>query len=189
MQPYTDKYIEAAWIVFAFVWLAGAFTTKRTVRSQPLQRRWLYSIMLFLAGELLTRKLRFGFLAYRFLPASSKGSFTGLALTVAGLAFAIWARFYLGRNWSGKPTIKEGHTLIRTGPYAFVRHPIYTGISLAVLGTGIATGEVRGLISTLLALTAFKIKSRLEESFMTEQFGDQYGVYRHQVRALIPFVW
>ena len=189
MPPYTDKYIEAAWILFGVVWLTGAFTTKRTVRSQPLQRRWLYSIMLVLAGELLTRNLRFGFLAHRFLPESSVASFIGLVLTVAGVAFAIWARFYLGRNWSGKPTIKEGHTLIRSGPYALVRHPIYTGISLAVLGTAIAAGEVRGLLSVLLALTAFKIKSRLEESFMTEQFGDQYSVYQHQVRALIPFVW
>jgi protein-S-isoprenylcysteine O-methyltransferase Ste14 len=189
MQPNTDKYIEAAWIVFALVWLAGAFTTKRTVRSQPVERRWLYSIMLILAGELLTRNMRFGFLAHRFLPESAAASCAGAALTIAGVAVAIWARFYLGRNWSGKPTIKKGHTLIRSGPYALVRHPIYTGIALAMLGTGIAIGEIRGLIATLLALIAFKIKSRLEESFMTEQFGEQYTGYKQQVRALIPFVW
>jgi protein-S-isoprenylcysteine O-methyltransferase Ste14 len=189
MQPNTDKYIEAAWIVFALVWLAGTFTTKRTVRSQPAERRFLYGIMVLLAGTMFTGNMRFGSLGQRFLPPSSAASYTGLVLTIAGVAFAIWARFYLGRNWSGKPTIKEGHTLIRSGPYAFVRHPIYTGVALAILGTGIAIGEVRGLIATLLALIAFKIKSRLEESFMTEQFGEQYTLYKHQVRALIPFVW
>jgi len=189
MQPDVDQYIKAAWIVLGLVWLAGAFTTKRTVRSQPAERRFLYGIMVLLAGAMFNGNMRFGSLGQRFLPPSSAASYTGLVLTIAGIAFAIWARFYLGRNWSGRPTIKEGHTLIRSGPYALVRHPIYTGIVLAMFGTAIAVGEIRGLIGTLLVLIAFKIKSRLEESFMTEQFGDQYNVYKQQVKALVPFVW
>jgi protein-S-isoprenylcysteine O-methyltransferase len=78
---------------------------------------------------------------------------------------------------------------VRSGPYALVRHPIYTGIVLAMLGTAIYMGEIRALIGTLIALIALKVKSRLEEAFMMEQFGAEYTQYKLQVKALIPFVW
>jgi protein-S-isoprenylcysteine O-methyltransferase len=95
----------------------------------------------------------------------------------------------LGSNWSARPTIKQDHTLVRSGPYRLVRHPIYTGILLALLGTAIYMGEIRALIGTVAALIAFKVKSLLEETFMTEQFGAEYTKYKQQVKALIPFVW
>jgi protein-S-isoprenylcysteine O-methyltransferase Ste14 len=105
------------------------------------------------------------------------------------VAFAIWARFYLGRNWSGTVTVKQDHKLIRTGPYAVVRHPIYAGFGLAILGTAIAIGEVRGLAATVTALIGMALKSRLEEEFMTEQFGAEYVQYKKDVKAMIPFIW
>jgi protein-S-isoprenylcysteine O-methyltransferase Ste14 len=187
MQPDVHGYIGAAWIVLAVVWLVGAFTTKKTVRSQPGRNRIVY-VTLVLLGSLLFN-LQFGFLALRFVPMSAAAAYTGLALTVVGVAFTIWARFYLGSNWSGKPTIKEGHTLIRSGPYAVVRHPIYGGILVGLLGTAIAQGKLGSLIGTVLVLIAFKVKSRLEETFMTEQFGAEYLNYKEQVKGLIPFIW
>jgi protein-S-isoprenylcysteine O-methyltransferase Ste14 len=125
----------------------------------------------------------------RFVPSTLGWQSFGAALTVAGVAVAIWSRFYLGRNWSGTVTVKQDHELIRSGPYGVVRHPIYSGGLLAILGTAIYVGEVRGLGALVLALIAWKIKSLHEESFMESEFGEQYLQYRQQVKALVPFVW
>lgn len=189
MQPDVHGYIGAAWLVLAVVWLVGAFTTKKTVRAQPGRNRIVYVTLVLLGSLLFVEKLHSGFLARRFVPMSAAAAYTGLALTIVGVVFTIWARFYLGSNWSGRPTIKEGHTLIRTGPYAVVRHPIYSGISLGLFGTAVAQGKLGALIGTVLVLIAFKVKSRLEESFMTEQFDGEYVQYMKQVKGLIPFVW
>jgi protein-S-isoprenylcysteine O-methyltransferase Ste14 len=189
MQPDLHRYFVAAWWTVGIVWLFGAFTTKRTVRSQPAGDRVVYVGLIVLACLFFQKPLRFGLLAWRFVPMSAATGYVGLALTVVGCAFTIWARFYLGSNWSGRPTIKEGHTLIRSGPYRLVRHPIYTGIVLAMLGTAIYIGEIRALVGTVVALIALKVKSRLEEAFMTEQFGPEYANYKRHVKSLVPFVW
>jgi len=113
----------------------------------------------------------------------------GLAITVIGLGFAVWARLHIGRNWDALVALKENHQLVRTGPYAIVRHPIYSGFISATLGTAIAQGDVGGLISTALIAIAWGYKSRVEEAFMIEAFGAEYEQYRREVKALIPFVW
>jgi len=102
---------------------------------------------------------------------------------------AIWSRFYIGRNWSATVTVKEGHELIRSGPYSVVRHPIYSGFLLALLGTAIYMGQVRGLVAVGLAMIVWKIKSLREESFMQSEFGEQYVQYRRHVKGLVPFIW
>ena len=130
-----------------------------------------------------------GVLNERFVPEAAALSWTGLALTVAGILFAAWARFYLGGNWSLSVTVKQGHTLIRGGPYAAVRHPIYSGLSLAVLGTALAVGEFRGLVAVGLVVFGFRHKSLMEERFMREEFGAGYERYCREVKALIPFAW
>jgi protein-S-isoprenylcysteine O-methyltransferase Ste14 len=110
------------------------------------------------------------------------------ALLAAGLGFAVWARVHLGRNWSGTVSVKEDHELIRSGPYAYVRHPIYTGILAAVLGTAIASGTVRALIGLVIIAAALVRKSHIEERFMRETFPGQYERYSAEVPALIPFL-
>jgi protein-S-isoprenylcysteine O-methyltransferase Ste14 len=112
----------------------------------------------------------------------------GAAVTIAGLLFAVWARVYLGRNWSRSVTIKEDHELITTGPYALARHPIYTGILTGLLGTAIALSQVRGFIAFALFFFAFWIKLRMEEQWMRSQFGETYVTYAHQTAALVPFL-
>jgi protein-S-isoprenylcysteine O-methyltransferase Ste14 len=111
-----------------------------------------------------------------------------LLLVVLGLAFAVWARIHLGRNWSGAVTVKDDHELIRTGPYGLVRHPIYSGLLLAVLGTAIAFGEWRSLLALGFLTIAFLFKLHREERFMSESFPDDYPRYRAEVPALIPFI-
>ena len=107
---------------------------------------------------------------------------------VAGLLFTIWARLYLGRNWSGVVTLKKDHELVRGGPYRFVRHPIYSGLLLAIAGSAVVRGEWRGVLALIIAFVALWRKLRLEERWLGEAFGEQYAAYRAEVAALIPFV-
>ena len=86
-------------------------------------------------------------------------------------------------------TVKRGHELIRSGPYSVVRHPIYSGFLLAILGTAIYQGEVKGLLALVLASVTWKIKSLHEEAFMVTEFGDQYAQYKRDVKSLVPWVW
>ena len=182
--------IRGAWIAIGLIWLAAAFTTKRTARRQDVGTLILHVCLLGLAFKLLFSDLfRRGFLGSRFVPTADAIGWTGFAITVAGAAVAIWARLYIGRNWSGTVTVKQDHELVRNGPYALVRHPIYTGMALAAFGTALAVGEVRCLLAVVLVVFEFKRKSLLEERFMIEQFGAQYVEYRREVKALVPFVW
>src|SRR5208282_2982414 len=109
-------------------------------------------------------------------------------ITVAGLLFAVWARVHLGRNWSRSVTIKQDHELIATGPYAVVRHPIYTGILAGFLGMAIAISQVRGFIVLVLILLALWIKLRMEEQWMRSQFGETYATYARRTAALVPYL-
>ena len=112
----------------------------------------------------------------------------GAAVNLAGLLFTVWARIHLGRNWSGTVTLKQDHELITSGPYAWVRHPIYTGLLLGFVGLAIARGEWRSILAVVIIALAFWRKLRIEESWMLEQFGDAYRSYRRRVAALIPGV-
>ena len=189
MQPDLHVFVGAAWIVVGIVWLAGAARTKRTAQAQSLGSRLLHTLLAAAAFALVFNpSLSVGPLAWRFVPNSAVIAYTGLALTVAGTVFAIWARVFLGRNWSSFVTIKEEHQMIQSGPYALVRHPIYSGFLLGLLGTALASGEVRALVALPIAFLAWWTKSRLEEKFMEQRFGDEYAAYRRRVKALIPFV-
>jgi protein-S-isoprenylcysteine O-methyltransferase len=86
-------------------------------------------------------------------------------------------------------TLKQNHTLVQSGPYRIVRHPIYTGLLVALLGTAVVLGELRCFLGVLLAAIAWKIKSMSEETLMVQQFGDQYARYREQVKGLVPYLW
>jgi protein-S-isoprenylcysteine O-methyltransferase Ste14 len=181
--------VDAAWIVLGIVWLVGALRTKRTARVQSSVTRLIDIALTGLAFALLFNdRFAIGLLARRFVPYSLVIAYAGLALTLTGIGFAIWARVFLGRNWSAIVTIKHDHQMVRTGPYALVRHPIYSGFLLAVLGSALVFGEVRGLLALGVACLAWWLKSRLEEKFMEQQFGEEYAVYKRRVKALIPFV-
>lgn len=178
-----------SWYLFLAVWLVGALTAKREVRSQSMAPRLLHSAVLLIAFLLLfDSSFGFGFLGQRFVPRSLAIAATGMLLTMAGIAIAIWARFFLGTNWSASPAVKQGHHLIRSGPYALVRHPIYSGLLLAMFGTTLTIGRWRGLVGLAIVGVAWHIKSRTEERYMQEEFGEEYLRYRREVKGLIPFV-
>ena len=183
-------WISGPWLVFLLYWGLAALRVRPTKRSESPLSRLRYSVVWILAAFLLfSNRLRWGPLSWRFLPTGPAVYFAGVGLTMMGLGFAIWARYHLGPYWSGAVTIKQDHRLIRTGPYALVRHPIYTGLLLAMLGTAVAIGELRGLLAVGLAFAGFFIKSQMEEKWLLQEFGTEYEQYRREVKALIPFLY
>jgi protein-S-isoprenylcysteine O-methyltransferase len=182
--------IGPMWLGIFIIWAISGLSVKATVGSTSDARARLLVWGVLLGWFLLfSHGFRPGPLGERFVPFGPEAAYIGFALTVAGLGFALWARFAIGRNWGRLITVQEGHKIVRTGPYAIVRHPIYSGFMLATLGTAIVFGEVAGLVSTALVVLCWGYKSRLEEHYMIEQFGAEYEDYRRQVKALIPGVW
>lgn len=174
------------WLVFAIYWIASASDVKPTKRAESGPSR-LAHLLLLCAGYVLVLSPRFA-VGWRLLPAAAALELAGLAMVAVGVAFAIWARRTLGSNWSGAVTIKEHHQLVRSGPYALVRNPIYTGIIAAVLGTAIVGGGVPGFAGLALVAWAVLVKIRREERFLVEEFGDEFLDYRRHVPLLVPFV-
>ena len=125
-------------------------------------------------------------LSQRFLPTASFIVPTGLAIHVGSILLAVWARQHLGRNWSGAITLKVDHQLIRTGPYRFVRHPIYTAMLGMFVGTAIVSGAIHALVAVAIIGIAYWRKIGLEERRLGEAFGTAYDAYRRQTWAIIP---
>ena len=181
------EWINALWILFGLYWLVSAFKRKKTKQRESWTQRFRYVLPLVVAFYLLSRpEAHYGWLGARFVPASDAAGWVGVLLTAAGVAMAFWARWHLGTNWSGVVTLKEGHELIRTGPYRTIRHPIYTGILLALLGTAVAVGEVRGLLALAVAWLSFYIKARREESFLTQEFGPGFAEHTKHTGMFLP---
>ncbi len=177
------------WTILLVVWTIGWLRTKRTQERAPFASRLLYGVPVGLACYLLfNHNLNLGWLDTRPLQHNIYLDIAAITLTALGIAFAIWARFYLGQNWSSAVTIKVEHELIRTGPYAWVRHPIYSGIILGMIGTALSRPAPRALLAVVLFWIAFSIKRRMEEVFMRKTFGPDYEDYSRSTGALIPRV-
>ena len=182
----------APWVAWLICWTLSAFKNKPVLRREGWLSRVSYLMPLATSIFLLAdRRVLSGWLTQVYVPPAARLTvyWIGIALILLGLGFAVWARRHLGGNWSGTVTVKEGHELIRTGPYAWVRHPIYTGLLFAVLGTALGAAQWRGLIAVLLTFVGFVIKLRIEERYMVEQFPEAYPAYRAEVAALIPGIY
>jgi protein-S-isoprenylcysteine O-methyltransferase Ste14 len=179
----------ALWAAYLLYWQAAARGAKSNKRLEPLASRVLRSVLFLLAiALLLDHWVPIPALYLFYLPKDNWAVWfwTGAAVNVLGLGFAIWARAYLGSNWSRSVTIKQNHELITGGPYGMVRHPIYTGLLTGFLGTAVATAQVRGLVALALIYAALWFKLRLEERWMRLQFGEVYEQYAYRVPALVP---
>lgn len=180
-------WIQFCWIAFGLYWLVSAFNRKVTKKKETYFQRLLYTLPLVIAFYLLYRpEAHFGWWGVRFVPAGPTSQWLGVALTAAGTGLAIWARWHLGANWSGVVTLKEGHELIRSGPYRAIRHPIYTGILIALFGTSVTIGEARGLLAVAVALFSFYVKARREESFLSQEFGPGFTEHQRRTGMFLP---
>lgn len=182
-------FISLCWLIWASIWIVASRNVKATERKeQPLSRLsntlpiWLAAFLLIVPHSWL------GVLSRRVLPHGFASFAIGAILVVVGLGFAIWARYHIGRNWSGVITVKEDHTLVKTGPYALVRHPIYSGLLLAILGSAIARGHIGAILAIALILYAILRRVRIEEQWMAQTFGQDYVDYAATTPALLPFI-
>ncbi|HEY2018140.1 MAG TPA: isoprenylcysteine carboxylmethyltransferase family protein, partial [Bryobacteraceae bacterium] len=142
MNAFYNWYFPVVWIAYLVYWQIAAAGAKATQRIEAVPSR-IFRSVLFLTGVLLLcwPGIPLPWLYRHFLPESAWTFYVGAALTLTGLLFSIWARVILGANWSRSVTIKQNHELITAGPYSFVRHPIYTGLLTAFLGSAIATTQ------------------------------------------------
>jgi len=164
-----------------------AFTTKRTKRRESVLERIRHILPLLIGfWFLFGRTLYLPWLHFRLLPSLPAIWWAGLSLTLLGVGFAIWARLSLGSNWSGTVTLKDDHELIRKGLYSRVRHPIYSGILLGVIGTGMIHGQLRDLLGFLLLYASFYFKARREESFLQQEFGPNFAEHQRQTGMFLP---
>lgn len=182
--------IPAFWAIWAAGWAIGAIGIKRAQwRESPRQAVYNRAPVLLGAIMLLRPQWFPPALSYRFVSFGPALPALGTILVFLGLIFALWARWHLGRNWSGTVTVKRDHTLIRSGPYRLVRHPIYSGMLVALFGTALAIGAPYGFVGAALILAGFVIKLQAEEARMRETFPTEYDDYCRRTARLIPGVF
>lgn len=182
--------LPAIWCGWALYWGISSRDVKATLRRESALSRLMHLGPMFIAAAILwAPTLGAPLLDARFLPRTPWAFRAGTAVAVAGLAFSVWARRRLGRNWSAIVTLKKDHELVTDGPYALVRHPIYTGLLFAFLGSAIARGHWSGLLATALFYLSALRKYRLEERWMRERFGLAYEAYRARVKAIVPYLF
>ena len=181
--------IEGPWLVFVVYWAIGALKTRRTVQTETSASRYGILLLEVLGFVLLFSNawnMELALLGHAVLPESYALAISGVILTWIGIAIALWARWHLGQNWSARITLKEDHELIRTGPYRFFRHPIYSGIDLAAIGGALAINRWRGVLGVILIIVGYWIKAKREERMLSAQFGSAFEEHCRNTGFLLP---
>ena len=181
--------ILVSWATLMTVWFVLAFNVKQDIRSGHFSV-WMQYLLRFTGAALIivaVARIGNGVFTAIFAPPITLG-WIGALLTALGIALAIWARLSLGRNWSARLSVKVNHQLVTTGPYAYVRHPLYTGVVLAAFGT-MLTGMIFGIVEFIAACAIVASRIKKEERDMLELFPDQYPEYKKKTCGLIPFIW
>jgi len=191
-QPYLFTYYLASglWGLIGIIWILFTFTNKQTVQKEGVKSRFVV-LALLIVGYFIafSQHVPLPVIGYTVTVTPTIG-WIGVFVTACGATLAIWARFVIGRNWSGAGiTLKKDHQLVRTGAYSIVRHPIYSGLLLAAVGLVITEGVPFDFVGVILVAIAFLIRIPKEEKLMTEQFPNEYPEYKKKAKALIPFVW
>lgn len=179
----------ALWGVWALYWIVAARSGKPARQRERLVWRVAFVAQALLTAVLLGPRPLPSWLGRQVVGGGWTRYWIAVAITIAGLALCIWARRTLGGNWSGWVTLKENHELVTGGPYRWVRHPIYTGVLLMMLGTALALGRVQGFLALIIASLALLLKSRVEERWMESLFSERYATYKKGSWALVPFAF
>lgn len=185
-MPTANWIVSLFWLCFILYWMISAIGVKKNIRTNEWRRDFTIRILLIVVIVIVFQIGSFWqYFSYHFNPGIQ---LIGVILCAIGMAFAVWARLHLGKNWSGTPSMKEGHELITSGPYRFVRHPIYTGILLAIFGSALVLGVIWLVVFIIFSIN-FLYRIPLEEKYMMQLFPDQYPPYKEKTKALIPFGW
>jgi protein-S-isoprenylcysteine O-methyltransferase len=176
--------VDAIWLAVVIYLTIAAFGVKRDSSPQLGQRLGL--MFAIVAAFLLPHLPIFRFV--NFAPVNPALSVVGTILCAGGMAFLVWGRRTLGGNWSQIVTAKQRHELVTSGPYRFVRNPMYTGGLIACLGSAIVAGGAWVFLLILLG-AIFLWRVGAEDRLMTRQFPGEYPAYKQRTKALIPFVW
>lgn len=178
--------VIAIWLLFTVFWISSAFYYR--VSSGKICTG-IFFLPLFIVLIIWYLNTNTG---SAFLPIPLDNIFislTGFIVMCIGLGFACLARIHLGKNWSSIPEVKKEHTLIKSGPYQIVRHPIYTGFLVGIIGSALMIGSFLFLYIFIVVLIVFIIKIRIEEKLMLNRFPDEYTQYKKDVKALIPYIY
>ena len=181
---------QLLYLLLAAVWLGSLPFVKRTVQKESISSALQHTVVVAIGFYLL-----FGspstpdWFNQAVFTVTFPIALAGLGLAICGVGLSIWARLILGENWSSSPSIKQNHALIVTGPYRVVRHPIYTGFLIALLGSALQHGLVRSFLAVLTCAVGFYLKVSVEEQFMVQRFGEAYLRYRRNVNALVPYIF
>jgi protein-S-isoprenylcysteine O-methyltransferase Ste14 len=178
----------AAWVIFLVYWIISSFAAKRIAQSEDRGGKAARFVTLVIAWILLTDAAdpRLGVLSKRFMPWIPWLEWLAAAMTVGGVAFAIWARVHIGKFWSASVALKSEHKLIRSGPYSRIRHPIYTGIIVALFATALVIGRYAALLAFAIYFVGFCYKARKEEALLAGQFGSAFDEHRRSTGFLLP---
>lgn len=187
------------WSAFGVYWIGTAFLQRRPKSAEasatgssgksgefPFYRLLRITILALTFALLFSDGTAVGILRNRFLPDSVILAALGFCACLLGFGIAIWARVHLGRYWSDKVVLREDHQLIRSGPYSYMRHPIYSGVLLGVAGTAIVLGELRGFLAFVLLTANYWIKARKEEKILGHQFGEEFKLHQARAGFLLP---
>ena len=175
------------WAVFGMYWIAAARRRKAEQTSELSLYRLIRILLLVVTFALLfSPRARVGPLSRRFLPPLPIIAYIGFALAVAGMGIAVWARIHLGQYWSDKVVLKVDHQLISSGPYARMRHPIYSGVLLGVAGTALVVGEWRGVVAFFLLLPNYAVKAKREDKILAGAFAEDFADHKRRAGFLLP---
>ena len=188
MEQTANGIVIGCWVYFVVYWMVRAAHGKKIAERQSLASALAHRIPIGVGWWLLViRRLPWP-MNLQVTPHTDFFLATGTVTCVLGLYVTIWARRTLAGNWSSDVTFKEGHELIRTGPYRYVRHPIYTGLLIMWIGTAIEIGQLRGWVAVALVTIGFWIKLSQEERLMLRHFPEEYPRYQKEVKALVPWI-
>jgi protein-S-isoprenylcysteine O-methyltransferase Ste14 len=181
------RILQWAWIAFGLYWLIAARRVKAARTTESPAYRFFRLLLLVITFTLVFEKwTALGFLGRHFVPPTRALIYGGFTLALAGMAIAIWARISLGQHWSDKIVLKVDHQLVRSGPYARTRHPIYSGILLGIAGSAVVVDEWRGVLAFLLLLANYMVKAKREDKILAESFPIDFADHKKTAGFLLP---
>jgi protein-S-isoprenylcysteine O-methyltransferase Ste14 len=183
------RLLALIWLAWVVSWVVASFWSGRTKSFVPTWDSWVYRLPILIGAILLSPWTADAVGAGQLYHPGEIGTYVLALVVLFGISFTWWARIHLGRFWSNAITHKEDHRIIDTGPYGVVRHPIYTGLIIAILATGLAVATWTSILGALFIAFGEWQKARMEEGFLSVELGqDAYSVYSRRVPMIVPFL-